>query len=111
MNQSTNQSLNQNPSGTQAQNLNQGPTVAIIHAELRMKDVDVGIITPAGVKTSDDGTWKLVRLAGKKKVSFDVATEKDTFLEVKQEVGRNPSKLQIIDMPSSFDPSVEAGPL
>ena len=38
-----------------------------IHAEPRMKDVDVEIVTSAGVKTGDDGPWQLVRLAGKKK--------------------------------------------
>ena len=75
-----------------------------------MKDVDVGIVTHAAVTTGDDGPWKQVWLAGKKKVAFDVVTEKDTFFEAKQAIKRNPSKLPIIDMPSTFDPSMEVGP-
>ena len=81
-----------------------------IHVEPRMKDVDVGIFTHVGVTTGDDGPWQLVRIVGKKKVAFDVATEKDTFFEAKQAIGRNPGKLPIIDMPLSFNPSIEAGP-
>ena len=35
---------------------------------------------------------------------------KDTFFEAKHAIGRNPSRLPIIDMPSVFDPSIEVGP-
>ena len=49
MNQATNHP------GAQAQNLHQGSTVAAIHAEPRMKDVDVRTVTHVGVKTSVDG--------------------------------------------------------
>ena len=90
--------------------MHQGLTVVAIDAKPRMKDVDVGIVTHAGATTSDDGQRQLVRIAGKKKVAFDVVTKKDTFFESKQVIGRNPGKLPIIDMPSAFDPSVEAGP-
>ena len=41
---------------------------------------------------------------------FDIATEKDTFFGEKHAIGRNSSKLPVIDMPFSFDPSVEARP-
>ena len=54
MNQSMNQLLNQNPPGSQAQNLNQGPTVVTIHAEPRRKDVGVKIVIRAGETTGDD---------------------------------------------------------
>ena len=75
-----------------------------------MKDVDVGIVTRAGVTTGDDGPRLQVRLAGKKKVGFDIATKKDTFFDTKKEIGRNLGKLPIVDMPFAFDPSVEVGP-
>ena len=106
-----NQATNQHPLGFQAQNLHQGPTVAAIHAEPRMKDVDVRIVTCAGMTTGDDGPWQPIRIAGKKKVAFDITTEKGTLFEAKQVIGRNPGKMPIIDMPFSFDPSIEARPL
>ena len=102
--------MNQNPPLTQSQNLNQELTIATIHAEPKMKDVDVGIVTHADATTGDDGPFQQVQLARKKKVAFDIVTEKDTFFEAKHAIGRNPGKLPIIDMPSAFDPSVEAGP-
>ena len=74
-----NQPLNQNS----PLNLNQGSTVSTIQAEPQMKDVDVGIVTRTGTTTGDDGPWLQVRLTGKKKVTFDIATEKDTFLDAK----------------------------
>ena len=55
MNQVTNQLLNQHLSGAQAQNLSQEPTIVAIHAEPRMKDVNIGIVTHVGATTSDDG--------------------------------------------------------
>ena len=75
-----------------------------------MKDVDVGIVTRAGATTGYNGPRQQVRLTGKKNVAFDIAIEKDTFFEAKHAIGRNPGKLPIIDMPSAFDPFVEAGP-
>ena len=90
--------------------MHQGPIVVAIHAEPRMKDADVGIITRAGATTGDDRSQQPVRLAGKKKVAFHIAIEKDTFFEAQQAIGRTPSKMPIIDMPFAFDPSVEAGP-
>ena len=101
-----NQLLNQNL----PLNLNQGPTVTTIQAKPQMKAVDVGIVTRADVKTRDDGTSQQVWLIGKKKVAFDIATEKDTFFGEKHAIGMNLGKLPIIDMPFDFDPSVEAGP-
>ena len=49
-----------NQLGIQSQNLHQGPIVAEIHAEPRMKDVDVRIVTRAGVTIGDDGPRQLV---------------------------------------------------
>ena len=76
-----------------------------------MKDVDVGIVTCICVTTGDDGPMLQVWLTGNKKVAFDIAIEKDTFFDTKNVIGRNLGKLLIIDMPSAFNPSVEAGPL
>ena len=76
-----------------------------------MKDVNIRVVTHASVTTGEDGPWQQVRLTGKKKVAFDIATEKDTFFEAKHAIGRNPGKLPIINMSSTFDPSVEARPL
>ena len=75
-----------------------------------MKDVDVGIVTCNGATIGDDGTRLQVRLAGKKKVTFDIATKKYNFFDAKNEIRRNLGKLPIVDMPFAFDPSVEAGP-
>ena len=75
-----------------------------------MRDVNVGIVTRTGVTTGDDGPWLQVWITGKKKVAFDIAIEKDTFFDTKNEIRRNPGKLPIIDMPSAFDPSIEIGP-
>ena len=75
-----------------------------------MKDANVRIVTCTGVTTSDDGPRQPVQLVGKKKVAFNIKTEKDTFLEVKQEIGRNLGKMPILDIPFTFNPSVEVGP-
>ena len=37
-------------------------------------------------------------------------TEKENFFGAKNAIGRNLGKLPIIDMPSTFEPSVKAGP-
>ena len=71
-----------------------------------MKDVDVGIVTRAGATTGDDGLQQPIRLASKKKIAFDITIEKQTFFKAKQAIERNPGKLSIIDMLSSFDPSI-----
>ena len=75
-----------------------------------MKDVDVGIVTHTDATTRDNGPHQKVHLTGKNKVAFDIATEKDTLFGEKNAIGRNPGKLPIIDMPSTFDPSIEEGP-
>ena len=75
-----------------------------------MKDVNVGIVTCVGATIRDDGPRLQVWLTGKNKVTFDIATEKDTFFDTKDVIGRNLGKLPIIDMPSTFNPSIEAGP-
>ena len=75
-----------------------------------MKDVNIGIVTHAGATTRDDGPWLQVRLTGKKKVAFDIATKKDTLFDAKNDIGINMGKLPVVDMPFVFYPSVEAGP-
>ena len=51
-----------------------------------------------------------MRLAGKKKAQFDIATEIYTFFEACETLGRNPGKTPIFGMPFDFDSSLEAGP-
>ena len=75
-----------------------------------MKDVNVGIVTRVGATTRDNGPWLQVHLTGKKRVTFDITTKKDTFFDTKNAIRRNLGKLPIVDMPFAFDPSVEAGP-
>ena len=75
-----------------------------------MKDVNVGIFTHRGAITRDDGPRQQVWLAGKKKVAFDIMTEKDIMFTENHAIRRNLGKLPIIDMPSAFDPPIEAGP-
>ena len=94
--------MNHNQPLNQAQNLNQGLIVVMIQAKPRMKNVDVGVFTHDSVTTGEYGTWQQVRLTGKKKLAFDIAMEKDTFFEAKHAIGRNPGKLQIIEMPFYF---------
>ena len=60
--------------------------------------------------TEEDGPCQQVWFTGKKKAAFYIATDKDTFFDSKHAIGRNLGKLPIVDMPSAFDPSVEAGP-
>ena len=84
--------------------------VATIQAKPQTKDVDVGVVTHFGAMTGEDGQWQQVQLTGKKKVAFDIVMKKDTFFEAKHAIGRNMSKLPIIDMPFAFDPSVEVRP-
>ena len=83
----------------------------MIQAEPRMKDVNFGVFTHTCVTTGKYGLQQQVQLTGKKKVAFDIVTEKDTFFGAKHAIGRNSGKLPIIDMPFAFDPSVEVGPL
>ena len=84
--------------------------VATIQVELQMKDVDIGIVTHVSAKTGEDGPRQQVQFFGKKKVAFDIAMDKNTFFEAKHASGRNLGKLPIIEMSSTFDPSVGAGP-
>ena len=53
--------------------------------------------------TASSACWK-------EKVAFDIVIEKDTFFGAKSAIGRNPGKLPIVDMPFSFNPSMEARP-
>ena len=70
----------------------------------------MGIVTCTGVTTRDDGPWIQVWITSNKKFAFDIAMEKDTFFDAKNEIGRNPGKLPIVDMPFAFNPSTEVGP-
>ena len=51
-----------------------------------------------------------MKLDGKKKEQFNIETERDTFLEAREVLGRNPGKTPIFCMPSAFDSSLEYGP-
>ena len=84
--------------------------VATIQVESRTKDVDIVVFTHVSVITREDRMHQQVWFAGKKKVAFDIAMEKDTFFKARHETARNLGKLPIIDMPSTFDPSIEVGP-
>ena len=84
--------------------------VGTIVAEPRVQVVDVVVVTCAGATTGEDGPCQQVQFAGKKKVAFDIATEKDTFFEAKHAIMINFGKSLVVEMPSAFDPSVEAGP-
>ena len=107
-NQNTNKNVNQlvNP----PPKLNQGPTVAMISAEPRTQDVDVAVVTRGGATTREDILIPQVRLAGKKKVQFDVNVEKDTFFEAQDKMSRNFGKLHVYEMPTAFDSTLEAEP-
>ena len=59
----------------------------------------------------EDGTLLQVRLGGKKKVSFDITTEKETFFGDRDVIRRNTGKSPVDEIPSSFDYSLEFGPL
>ena len=72
-----------------------------------MKDVNVGVATHTCVTIGKYGLQQQVQLTGKEKLAFDIVTEKDTFFEAKHAIGRNSSKLLIIDMPFYFNPSIE----
>ena len=61
--------------------------------------------------TGEDGLRPKVRLDGKKKAQFDIATERDAFFEAREVLGRNIGKTPVLGMPSAFDSSLEAGPL
>ena len=43
-------------------------------------------------------------------MSFDIATEKDTFFEARDLIERNHGKSPRYEMPSGFDSSLEVGP-
>ena len=82
----------------------------MILAEPRAQAIDVVVVTRACVTIREDGTHQQVRFVGKKKEAFDIAMEKETFFQSKHAIGRNPVKLPLVEMPSSFDPSIKEGP-
>ena len=51
-----------------------------------------------------------MRLAGKKKVQFDIVAERDKVFEAREALGINAGKTPIFGMPSAFDWSLEARP-
>ena len=77
-----------------------------ILAEPQIEDVDVRIVTQGGARTREYG----MRLDGKKKAHFDIATKRDTFFEARKVLGRNHGKTPIFGMPPAFDSPLEAGP-
>ena len=83
----------------------------MILVEAKAQAVDVSIITRTGETTREDRPLPQVRLVGKRKKTFDITTEKETFFQEKHAIGRNLCKLPIVEMTFAFDPSIEAGPL
>ena len=100
----------QNPPLNLAPNLNQGSTVATILVEPRAQAVDVVVVIRAGVTTKEDGPCPQVQITGKKNTAFDIVIEKETFFQAKHEIRRNPGKFLFVEMSSTFDPFVDAGP-
>ena len=49
-------------------------------------------------------------MARKKKAPFDITTERDTFFEARDAIGRNPCKSHVYEIHPAFDFSLEAGP-
>ena len=64
----------------------------------------------AEVRQLEDGPLPQVQLARKKKESFDIATEKETFFEARDVIGRNTGKSHVYEIPSTFDFLLEVGP-
>ena len=60
--------------------------------------------------TGEDSPHPQIRLAGKKKVHFDIDAEKDTFFQTRDLIGRNPIMSPIYKVPTTFDSSLEATP-
>ena len=85
--------------------------VATILSGPRIQAVNVVVVTCASATIGEDGPCQQVRFAMNKKASFDIETKKEMFFQAKHAIGRNPGKFPIVEMPSSFDPSIEAGPL
>ena len=44
-------------------------------------------------------------------MQFDVNVEKDIFFEAHYVIRRNPDKLPVYEIPTAFNPTLEAGPL
>ena len=81
--------------------------VATILAYPRTEAVNVAVVTRAGATTREGGSRQQVQFAGKKKAAFDIAIKKYTFFEAKHVTMRNKGKSPVVEMPSSFNPSVE----
>ena len=84
--------------------------VATISVEPRTQDVDVAVVTRKGATIGEDSLIPQVRLAGKKKVHFDVTIEKHTFFEPQDEMHKNSDKLLVYEIPTAFDSTLEARP-
>ena len=77
--------------------------------EPRTTDVDIPIVTHAGATIGEDGPHPQIRPDGQNKVPFDIATEKETFFGAWDAITKNLDKSPIIEMPPSFDSTLEAG--
>ena len=77
--------------------------VATISMEPRKQDVDVVVVTLGRATTGEDSPFPQVRFAEKKKVQFDVNTDKDTFFEAHDEMRINSGKLLVYEMETAFD--------
>ena len=82
-----------------------------ISVEPRVRSVDVVVFTRGGTTTGDDGSIPQVWLDGRKKVQFDVKSEKDMFFEAHDTIRREPVNFYVYTMPHVFFSTLVVGPL
>ena len=82
-----------------------------ISVEPRVWSVDVVVITRGGATIGDDGSIPQVWLDGRKKVQFDVKSEKDMFFEAHDTIRREPVNFYVYTMPHVFFSTLVARPL
>ena len=104
-----NQNQNVNPPGNPPLNQTQAVNIVTISAEPRPQDASIVVVTRGGKTTGEDSS--MIRLAGKKKVSFDIDAERETFLQARRALENDQGKAVVYDMPSTFDATSEVGPL
>ena len=67
--------------------------------------------SPAEVRRLERmGPTPQVRLSGKKKIAFDIATKKETVFGARDAIERNLGKSPVYEMPFDFNSSLEARP-
>ena len=84
-------------------NQTQGPTVATISTDPRTEDVGIAIVTCRGAMTREDEPHPQVRLSRKKKIAFDIATEKEIVFGARDAIEINLGKSPVYEMPFAFN--------